>query len=119
MRIKRGVGTHKHHKRIIEKTKGYQKTRTNLRKAKEALLKAGQYAYRDRRNKKRERRRFWILKINGALKKHHLSYSRFMHGLTQTHIELDRKILAHLVTVNPETFEKIVRIAQKTLETVK
>lgn len=119
MRIKRGVGTHKRHKKITKKTKGYQKTRTNLRKAKEALLKAGQYAYRDRRNKKRERRRFWILKINGALKEYHLSYSRFVNGLTRAHIELNRKILAHLTTANPETFEKIVRIVQKTLETVK
>lgn len=119
MRIKRGVGTHKHHKKIISKTKGYQKSRSNFRKAKEALLKAGQYAYRDRRNKKRERRGFWILKINGALKEYHLSYSRFINGLARAHIELNRKILAHLATANPEIFEKIVRIAQKTSETIK
>jgi len=119
MRVKRGISTHKHHKQITKKAKGYLQSRGNFRKAKEAVLKAGQYAYRDRRNKKRERRALWIIQINAGLKKYTLSYSRFINGLVSAHIELDRKILARLANTNPQTFEKIVQVAQKTLENIK
>jgi len=119
MRVKRGISTRKHHKQITKKTKGYLQSRGNFRKAKEAVLKAGQYGYRDRRNKKRTRRSLWVVQINAGLKKYNLSYSRFINGLTRAQIELDRKILANLANTNPQTFEKIAQIAQKTLENVK
>ncbi len=116
MRVKRGQRAHRRHQKTIKKTKGFQKSRSNFRKAKEALFKAGTYAYRDRRRKKRERRQLWIIQINAGLKKYHLSYSRFVNGLTLAKIELDRKMLAKLTTANPEVFEKVVRITQRVLE---
>ena len=117
MRVKKGARAHKRHKKIIKKTKGYMKSRSRrFKRAKEAYLKAGQHAYRDRRRKKREFRRLWITQINGALKKYDLSYSRFVNGLTLAKIEVDRKMLAKLTTSNPATFEKIVHIVQKALE---
>jgi len=117
MRVKKGVRAHRRHKKITKKTKGHLKSRSRkFKRAKEAYLKAGQYSYRDRRNKKRNFRRLWITQINGALKKYDLSYSRFVNGLTSAKIELDRKMLAKLTTSNPATFEKIVHIVQKTLD---
>lgn len=119
MRVKRGVNAHKKHKNLTEKTKGFLKTRHKFRNAKQAVLKAGQYAYRDRRNKKRERRRLWIVQINGALKNHDLSYSCFINGLLGAKVELDRKVLAKLANDNPESFEKVVNLAKSNLDTVK
>lgn len=120
MRVKKGVRAHKRHKKITKKTKGYLRNRSRkFKRAKEAYIKAGQHAYRDRKRKKREFRKLWIIQINGALKKYDLPYSRFINGLKLAKIELDRKMLAKLTTINPATFEKLVRIAQKTLEITK
>lgn len=118
MRVKKGVRAHKRHKKIIKKTKGYRKSRSNYRRAKEAYLKAGTYAYRDRKRKKRDQRSLWIQQINAGLKKHDLSYARFIHGLAAAKIELDRKMLARLTTTNPSTFDKIVHIAQNFIEKI-
>lgn len=119
MRVKRGVNAHKKHKNLIKKTKGFIKTRRKFRNAKQAVLKAGQYAYRDRRNKKRVRRRLWIVQINGALKNHGLSYSNFINGLLKAKVEIDRKILSSLANNNPESFEKVVNLAKNALDIVK
>lgn len=109
MRVKRGVMVKKRHKKILSLTKGFKHGRKKLiKRAKEALIKSGTFSYRDRRNKKRDFRRLWIVRINGALKSYDLSYSRFIKALKDHKIELDRKILADLATNNPEEFKKIV-----------
>lgn len=104
-RVKRGVTAHKRHKRVFKQTKGYQGLRRHsIKKAREALLKAWQYAYRDRRTRKRDFRRLWIQRINAGARQHGLSYSQLMHGLNQAGVELDRKILAELAYRQPEAF---------------
>ncbi len=108
-RVKRGVTSHKKHKKLLELTKGFRGTRSKLvRVAKEAALHAGQYAYHGRKLRKRDFRRLWILRIGEAVKKQELSYSVFIDRLKKEKIELDRKILADLVTNDPATFSKIV-----------
>lgn len=109
MRVKRGVMVKKRHKNILDLTKGYKHGRKKLIKvAKEAILKAGVFAYRDRRNKKRDFRGLWIIRINAAVREYGMSYSKFMKALKDKKIELDRKILADLAMNNPEEFKKIV-----------
>lgn len=109
MRIKRGVMVKKRHKNILKLTKGYRHGRKKLiKQAKEAILKAGVNAYRDRRNKKRDFRRLWIVRINAAVRESGLTYSKFIKGLKDKKIELDRKILADLAMNHPEEFKKIV-----------
>lgn len=109
VRVKRGVTAHKRRKKVLKDTKGFRWGRKSKYKAaKEALLHARSYAYRDRRNKKREFRKLWQIKINAACKKQDLTYSRFIHGLKEKKIELDRKILSELVEKNSKIFEKIV-----------
>jgi large subunit ribosomal protein L20 len=109
MRVKRGVMVKKRHKKIFSLTKGFRHGRKNLiKQAKEAILKAGTNAYRDRKAKKREFRRLWIVKINAGLKEFKLSYSKFIKALKDKKVELDRKILADLAENNPEEFKKIV-----------
>lgn len=96
-RVKRGVIAHARHKKILNAAKGYRGFRSKVfRVAKQAVIKAGQYAYRDRRQKKRDFRALWIIRINAAARNCGLSYSRFMDGLHKTGIEVDRKILADL-----------------------
>ena len=96
-RVKRGVTAHARHKKILKAAKGYRGARSNVfRVAKQAVIKAGQYAYRDRRQRKRQFRRLWIARINAAARECGLSYSRFMDGLHKTGIEIDRKMLAEL-----------------------
>lgn len=108
-RVKRGVTSHKKHKKLLGLTKGFRGTRSKLvRVAKEASLHAGQYAYHGRKLRKRDFRRLWILRIGEAVKKEGLSYSVFIDRLKKEKIELDRKILADLVTNDPPTFNKIV-----------
>ena len=112
-RVKRGTMVRKRHKKILALTKGYRHGRKNLyRKAHEAFLKAGQHAYRDRRNKKREFRKLWIIKINAAARLNDISYSKLIRGLNRASIELDRKILAELAVKQPEEFAKIVEKAK-------
>jgi len=108
-RVKRGVMVKKRHKKLLKLTKGYRHTRKNLVKvAKQATFKAGTQAYRDRRNKKREFRRLWIVKVNAAVRAEGLTYSKFIKGLKDKKIDLDRKILADLAVNNPEELKKII-----------
>lgn len=108
-RVKRGIQAKKTHKNILEQTKGYRHGRKNLiRRAKEAITKAGQFAYRDRRNKKRDFRALWIVQINAACRQNEITYSVFMDGLKKKNIELDRKVLSQIARENPEDFSKLV-----------
>lgn len=108
-RVKRGIGHLKKRRKLLKRVKGYRWGRKKLIKlAKVAALKAGVYAYRDRRRKKREARRLWQIKINAACRQLGLTYSRFIYLLKKSKIELDRKILAQLAEHHPKIFEKIV-----------
>jgi len=110
VRVKRGKTAHKRRKNILKYTKGFRWGRkSKYRLAKQALLHALKYAYRDRRVKKRDFRRLWQTKINAACRKQGLTYSRFIHKLKEKEIEIDRKILAELAKNNPNIFEKIVK----------
>jgi large subunit ribosomal protein L20 len=96
-RVKRGVVAHARHKKVLKQAKGYYGARRKVyRVAKQAVIKAGQYAYRDRRQRKRQFRRLWIVRINAAARQFDMSYSRFMDGLNKAGIEVDRKVLADL-----------------------
>lgn len=109
VRVKKGKPAHKHHKHILKYAKGFRWGRkSKFRAAKEALMHAWEYAYRDRKAKKREFRALWQIQINAACRQHGLSYSRFIYGLKQKKIGLDRKILAQLAQKHPEIFKKIV-----------
>jgi len=110
MRVKRGVTTHKRHKKILKLTKGYSKTRrSSYRKAHEAVLKALSYQYRDRRNLKRDMRALWITRIGAAARLNGMSYSVFTAGLKKAEINLDRKILAELAVNQPKAFEAVAK----------
>jgi large subunit ribosomal protein L20 len=113
VRVKGGSRTRYRHKKIIRQTKGYYGTRHRLwRRANEAWMKAQWYAYRDRRQRRRDLRRLWITRINAAARKSGLSYSRFIHGLRQAGVELDRKVLADIAVRDPDTFAQIVEMAK-------
>ena len=108
-RVKRGVTAHARHKKVLDLAKGYRGRRSTVyRIAKEAVLRAGQYAYRDRRNRKRVFRALWITRINAAAREHGLTYSAFMNGLLKAEIELDRKVLAELAVNDKPAFSAIV-----------
>jgi large subunit ribosomal protein L20 len=107
-RVKRGVTARARHKKVLAKSKGFRGRRGNVfRVAKEAVMKAGQYAYRDRRNKKRVIRALWITRINAAVRELGMSYSAFMAGLKKANIEIDRKVLADLAVLDKPAFAKI------------
>jgi large subunit ribosomal protein L20 len=109
MRVKRGVASHAKHKKVMAETKGMIKVRrSSIKKAKEALLKAWSYQYRDRRNKKRDFRALWITRIGNASVQNGLSYSKFIAALKAKNIELDRKVLAEIAATKPEVFKKLV-----------
>lgn len=109
MRVKRGVASHAKHKKVMAQTKGMIKVRrSSIKKAKEALLKAWSYQYRDRRTKKRDLRALWITRVGNAAKGAGMSYSRFIGALKENKIELDRKVLAELAVSKPEVFNQIV-----------
>ncbi|MFA5009644.1 MAG: 50S ribosomal protein L20 [Patescibacteria group bacterium] len=109
-RIKRGKVVRRKHKKVLAATKGFRGLRrTNIKRAKEALMKALSYSYRDRRNKKREFRALWINRINAALGGMDIKYSRFIQAMVAKKIILDRKILAQLATQHPEVFERVVK----------
>jgi len=117
-RVKRGVTAHARHKKILDLAKGYRGRRKNVyRIAKQAVMKAGQYAYRDRRQRKRQFRALWIARINAAARECGLSYSVFMNGLKKASIEVDRKVLADLAVFDKSAFEKIVQRAKASLAT--
>ena len=108
-RVKRGVTAHARHKKILKLAKGYRGRRKNVfRIAKQAVMKAGQYAYRDRRAKKRVFRRLWITRINAAVRAQGLTYSQFTNGLKKAAIEIDRKMLADLAVHDSAAFGSIV-----------
>ena len=111
-RVKRGVQAHKKRERLLKQTKGYRWHRKSKEKAaREALLKAWTYQYRDRRNKKRDFRRLWQIKINAAARENGTTYSRLIHALKQKNIGLDRKILADLAENEPKIFSEVVAFA--------
>lgn len=108
-RVKRGVTARASHKRIIDAAKGYRGRRKNVfRVANEAVMKAGQYQYRDRRQRKRQFRRLWIARINAAARQYGLTYSVFMNGLTRAEIGIDRKVLSDIAIFDKDAFAKIV-----------
>jgi large subunit ribosomal protein L20 len=115
-RAKRGVTAHARHKKVLDLAKGYRGRRKNVyRVAKEAVMKAGQYAYRDRRQKKRQFRALWIARINAAARECGLSYSVFMNGLRKASIEVDRKVLADIAVFDKPAFGKLVEQAKASL----
>ncbi|GAA0556091.1 50S ribosomal protein L20 [Halomonas salifodinae] len=112
-RVKRGVVARRRHKKILKQAKGYYGARSRVfRVAKQAVIKAGQYAYRDRRQRKRQFRALWIARINAASRQNGLSYSRFIAGLKQAGIEIDRKVLADLAVHEKAAFAAIVEKAK-------
>jgi large subunit ribosomal protein L20 len=116
-RVKRGVTTHARHKKVLEKAKGYRgRASTCFRVAIEKVEKAQQYAYRDRRNRKRTFRALWIQRINAAAREHGITYSRLIDGLLKAGIPLDRKILADLAVKEPAAFAAIVEHARAALD---
>ena len=115
-RVKRGVTSHAKHKKVLKAVKGQWGRRKNtIRVARQAMEKAMQYAYRDRRAKKREFRSLWIQRINAGVRAEGLTYSKFINGLSKSGIKLDRKILAEIAYDNPEAFKTIVKKAQSAL----
>jgi large subunit ribosomal protein L20 len=115
-RVKRGTTTHARHKKVLEQSKGFVgRSSTNYRIALERLEKSLQYAYRDRRVKKRDFRALWIQRINAATREHGLTYSRFIAGLKTAGIEMDRKVLAAIAYDDPASFGEIVRKVQAAL----
>ena len=115
-RVKRGVTARAKHKKVIREAKGFRGRRGNVYTiAKEAVMKAGQYAYRDRRNKKREFRALWITRINAGAREAGVTYSQFMAGLKKAGIEIDRKVLADLAVLDKAAFGRIVEQAKASL----
>lgn len=115
-RVKRGVIARARHKKVLKAAKGYRGRRKNVyRVAKQAVMKAGQYAYRDRRQKKRQFRTLWIARINAAAREHGMPYSVFMNGLKKAAIEIDRKVLADLAVFDKVAFTQIVGQAKASL----
>lgn len=115
-RIKRGVAAHAKHKKVLKAAKGYFGRRKNtIRIAKQAVEKAGQYAYRDRRTRKRNFRALWIQRINAGVREHGMTYSRFIDGLAKAGIEVDRKVLSDLAIKEPEAFKALAEKAKAAL----
>ena len=113
-RVKRGLMTRKRHNRVLEAAKGYYGARhRQFKLAKEAVMHAGQHAYRDRRVRKREFRSLWIARINAACRLNGISYSRFINALTKSGVEVDRKILADLAVTDDKAFAGLVEVARK------
>jgi large subunit ribosomal protein L20 len=112
-RVKRGVATRRRKNRMLRQAKGYYGTRSRLIKtAREAVEKGWKYAYRDRKQRKRQFRVLWIARINAAAREHGLSYSRFMHGLRLAGVEVDRKVLAELAVSDPKAFGALAEMAK-------
>ena len=116
-RVKRGVTTHARHKKVLDLAKGYRgRASTAYRIALEKVEKGLRYAYRDRRNKKRDFRGLWIQRINAAVREHGLTYSQFMHGVKLAGLELDRKVLSDLAIREPEAFAAVIGTAKAALD---
>ncbi|HKP91412.1 MAG TPA: 50S ribosomal protein L20 [Thermoleophilaceae bacterium] len=113
-RVKRSTNARKKRRATLARTKGYRgEAHSSYKRAKEALLKADAYAYRDRRNRKRDFRRLWITRINAAARREGMSYSQLMHGLRLAEIDLDRKVLADIAVRDPETFRRFTERARE------
>src|SRR3954469_14980949 len=116
-RVKRGVEARRRHKKVLKAAKGYYGARSRtFRVAKQAVIKAGQYAYRDRRVKKRNFRALWIQRINAAVREHGLTYGRFIDGLVKAEIAVDRKVLSDIAITEPTAFAALVAQSKKALE---
>ncbi|TVQ40191.1 MAG: 50S ribosomal protein L20 [Wenzhouxiangella sp.] len=112
-RVKRGVVARRRHRKILNRAKGYYGARRKVyRVAKQAVIKAGQYSYRDRRQRKRDFRSLWITRINAAAREHGMSYSRFINGLKRAEVEIDRKMLADLAVHDKAAFKALAEKAQ-------
>lgn len=119
MRTKKGAARNRAKRRLFRRAKGNRGGRGNLlRTIKETLVRSGQYAYRDRRVRKREFRKLWIIRINAAVRMRGLRYSQFIYGLSQAKVALDRKMLAEMAVSDPEAFDQVVELAKQHLETV-
>lgn len=115
-RVKRGVIARARHKKVLKQAKGYKGARSRVyRVAKQAVIKAGQYAYRDRKDRKRQFRSLWIARINAAAREHGLSYSKFMNGLSKAEVAVDRKVLADIAVFDKPGFGKLVEQAKASL----
>ena len=115
-RVKRGVQARRRHKKILKQAKGYYGARSRVfRVAKQAVIKAGQYAYRDRRQRKRQFRQLWIARINAGARQNGLSYSKFINGLKKATVEIDRKVLADLAVNEKAAFAALVEKAKSSL----
>jgi len=113
-RVKRSVHARKKRRATLERAKGFRgEANSNYKRAKEAVMKADSYAYRDRRNRKRDFRRLWIARINAAARREGMTYSQFMHGLRLAEVELDRKVLADIAVRDPETFRRFAERARE------
>ena len=113
-RVKRSLHAKKKRREVLERTKGFRgEANSNYKRAKEALMKAEAYQYRDRRNRKRDFRRLWITRINAAARENGMTYGTFIHGLQVAGIELDRKVLADIAVRDPETFRRFVDAARE------
>ncbi len=116
-RVKRSTGARKKRRKVLEQAKGYRAGKhASYKRAKEQVQRSGQYAYRDRRVRKREFRRLWIVRINAGAREHGLSYNQFMHGLQLAHVELDRKMLAELAVNDPVFFASLAQQARAALD---
>jgi large subunit ribosomal protein L20 len=116
-RVKRGVQAHARHKKVLKQAKGYRGARSRTFKtANQAVMKAGQYAYRDRRQRKRQFRALWIARINAAARENGMSYSRFINGLMRAEIEVDRKVLADIAVHDSQGFAVLVEQAKASLQ---
>jgi large subunit ribosomal protein L20 len=112
-RIKRGYTTHRRHRKLLKQAEGFRGTRSRLfKRANEAVMRAGQYAYRDRRQRRRDFRRLWIIRINAATRLEGMPYNRFISGLNSAGVTVDRKILADLAVNDPAAFSEYVAIAK-------
>jgi len=117
VRVKRGKVGHRRHKKVLDAAKGFRGGRSKIfRAAKETLLKAGVYAYRDRKQKKRDFRQLWIMRLNAASRGHGLTYSRFIHGLNKAGVKLNRKLMAEIAVAEPKAFESLVEKALAALK---
>jgi large subunit ribosomal protein L20 len=116
-RVKRGVVAHARHKKVLKRAKGYRGARSRTFKtANQAVMKAGQYAYRDRRQRKRQFRALWIARINAAARENGMSYSRFMNGLKRASVDIDRKVLADIAVFDSKAFSALAEQAKASLQ---
>ncbi len=116
-RVKRGVTTHRRHKKVLALTKGHRASKHSLfRRANESMLKSLSYAYAHRRERKGDMRRLWIARVNAASRAHGLTYSQFIHGLSQSGVEINRKILADIAVREPGAFASLVTVARDNIQ---